>query len=389
MGYNVSMNRRNTVVVVRAYLTLVGTVIGAGIFGVPYVYSKIGLLLGVTLTVILGGFLTLLLLLYAELLLRARRSMRLPGIADKFLGRRAAGVATVSTVIGFWASLLAYLIIGGSFLDVLFGRFTGWPLIYWQLLFYLVSGIVVISGLWAVARAEFWLTGILLLVLVYFVGRLLPGVDFSYNFSADARQTVLGYGVILFALAGTGAVPAVRELLVRREKRLYQIIALGGLTTALMTGLFGLAVVGITGAGTTEQAIDGLVSFLGENILLLGVTLGLLAVVTSFFTNGLYLLDTFRLDFRRSRPLAAVLALAPPLFAFFLGAQRFIAVIGFAGAVLGAFDSIIICLAYRAAQKQKQPVRWPLKVPGWLVWGLLTIFSLGVLATIFQVLFWR
>ena len=54
----------------RATAVLVGTTIGAGMFGIPYVVSKIGFLPGLAYILVLGALTLFLNLIYGEVILR-------------------------------------------------------------------------------------------------------------------------------------------------------------------------------------------------------------------------------------------------------------------------------------------------------------------------------
>ena len=98
-----------------ALSVLIGTIIGAGIFGIPYVIFKSGLIPGLFYFIILGGAVLLIHLFFGEIVLRTKEKYRLPGFALKYLGRPAEVLVTVSVVVGVIGALLAYLILAGDF----------------------------------------------------------------------------------------------------------------------------------------------------------------------------------------------------------------------------------------------------------------------------------
>ena len=73
--------------VFRAISALVGTVIGAGIFGIPYVVAKIGFLPGIFYLLTLGTLVLFLNLLYGEVILRTPGDHQLTGYAEIYLGK--------------------------------------------------------------------------------------------------------------------------------------------------------------------------------------------------------------------------------------------------------------------------------------------------------------
>ncbi len=66
--------------------TLVGTIVGAGILGIPYVISKAGLWYGFLIILFLGLAFLLLNLFGGEVVLRTKKQFQLTGYAGKYLG---------------------------------------------------------------------------------------------------------------------------------------------------------------------------------------------------------------------------------------------------------------------------------------------------------------
>jgi amino acid permease len=356
-------------------MTLVGTIIGAGLFAVPGVYLRLGLGRGVALTIFLGVMLTFVSLMVAEAILRTVGAMRLPGMVRLYLHPYLGTLQAVSAVVGFWGALLAYLLLGGTFLSVIFSRFIPLPLWAWQLGFYALCAIVVIAGIGLVGKMEVWVTGALIAVFLFFVARLLPHVAVA-NFSFDLRTHIFSqYGILLFALYGSSAVANVRDLLRGQESRVAPTIVFGGFFATLLTTVFGVAVFAVSGQATTDDAISGLIPFLGDSVVTLGAVLGLLAVSTSFFSAGLYLKDIFRLDYHLSLARSAIAALGMPIVLFFLGFKQFLPVLGFVGSLFGITDTILICRAYAVARKKggRKP-EFFLQIPGWGVAFFLVLF---------------
>ena len=82
-----------------AATTLIGTIIGAGIFGIPYVVYQSGIILGVVYLLVLGFITILIHLLYGEIVLRTEAKHRLVGYAEKYLGQGAKSFLTLSLII--------------------------------------------------------------------------------------------------------------------------------------------------------------------------------------------------------------------------------------------------------------------------------------------------
>ncbi|HOX21779.1 MAG TPA: aromatic amino acid transport family protein, partial [Candidatus Paceibacterota bacterium] len=100
-----------------AAFILAGTILGVGIFGLPYVFSKSGFLTGLFFLFFCGVLVTINHLLYGEILLRTPGEHRLPGLAKIYLGKLGFSLTSISSIVSAISVLLAYLILGGQFLS--------------------------------------------------------------------------------------------------------------------------------------------------------------------------------------------------------------------------------------------------------------------------------
>src|SRR3989338_7360527 len=103
--------------------TLVGTIVGAGIFGIPFVMVKSGIVPGLFYLFLLGAIICLLHLLFGEVCLRTSGKHRLVGYANIYLGEWGKVVATFTLLFVLMGALLAYLILVGEFSEIIFGSF--------------------------------------------------------------------------------------------------------------------------------------------------------------------------------------------------------------------------------------------------------------------------
>ncbi|MBP8618089.1 MAG: amino acid permease, partial [Candidatus Pacebacteria bacterium] len=73
-------------VTLEAVAILVGTIIGAGVFSLPYVAVHSGLNISLLLAVVTGGLVLFIHLAFGEVVLRTNGNYRLPGYANHYLG---------------------------------------------------------------------------------------------------------------------------------------------------------------------------------------------------------------------------------------------------------------------------------------------------------------
>ena len=95
-------------------------IIGAGMFGIPFSFVRAGFWLGAAELALLGGVMWVIHLRYGEVVLETPSRHRLPGYVRLYLGRWASMLAWGSALFGIGGALLAYVVVGGLFLDSLF-----------------------------------------------------------------------------------------------------------------------------------------------------------------------------------------------------------------------------------------------------------------------------
>ena len=365
-----------------AVSTLVGTIIGVGMFGLPYAAARAGWGLALVYLAVLGFVVTLIHLAYGEIVLRTTSKHRLVGYAEIYLGQTGKLAGSVIFFVTLYLALLAYLLIGGEFLRIILSGW--WDISYTTgVMLVAIFGFgVVFKGLKVTGFLETVLTTLLVVMILGLAGYTFNLSD-KENFSllkADGDY-FLPYGIILFALAGGSAIPEIRNFLSgRRGQVLKSVIILGTLVPVFVYAIFITAVLGASGNATSPEALAGLASILGQTFVKYGAFIGFLAVITSFFTIGLNIQNSFRLDFGQSKFLSSFLTAAVPLALFFYGHNDFIKILSFTGAVLGGLEGLLLLFIWRRAKKRgdRKP-EYQLGLSRAAVFTLAFIFLAGVI----------
>ncbi len=364
--------------------TLVGTIVGVGIFGLPYAASRAGFFTQLFYLGVFAGVFVLLHLMFGEIMLRTAERHRLAGYVGVYFGEAAKKFIELITIAGTLGGMLAYLLVGGLFLKTLTGGIFGTIEQYYIILWALLS-FVLFSGLKMVERTEAIMLFFMVAIITLLFAVSIPLVD-AGNFSFSIPENFFfPYGVTLFALSGTAAIPLVRDVLKNEEHRIKKTIILGTLIPALLYALFVFSVVGVTGAGTSEDALTGLNGALGRSAVFVGALFGLLVISTSYIVFGLYLKDTLWYDFNVHRKTALWFILTAPLVLVLFQSASFIALISFLGAIFGGTEAIFIILAFQRARKHgTRTPEYQLKVPSVILYVLMALFMFGIVYTLFD-----
>jgi tyrosine-specific transport protein len=358
-----------------ASASLVGTIIGVGVFGVPYAISRVGVVPALAFFLVLGGIQLLQHFYLVEAAMVCPDKLRLPGLVGRYVGPRARWVAAAANILGLWAGMIAYIIVGGRFLSVLLQPYLGGETYYYQIGWALVGSALIYFSLKVISRLGLVTVTALIAAFIVIFARAAPAVRLDNLFLFDIHDLFLPYGVLLFSLSGYPAILEMEDILEGKHERYRRAVVVGTLTGALLTITFGLVVYGVTGLATTEDAVTGLQSVLGGNIAQLAALLGFVAIMNCYLRIGVNMRHTLQYDFKLRRFTSWLMTIGVPIGIFLIGSRSFVSMISFSGAVFGGITAILVALLYISITKKKLMKEKPLGVP--LPWAYVSIVILA------------
>ncbi|MCA9487338.1 MAG: hypothetical protein KC516_00035 [Nanoarchaeota archaeon] len=361
-----------------AVSVLVGTCIGAGVLGIPYVAAQSGFFLALVYLFFIGGIILLVNLYLGEVALRTKGDHQLIGYAKKYLGKSGKHVMEFATVFGIYAALVAYMLgIGRSISFLAFGNFS------YELLFGVLFGIfmsfLIKGGLNSLKKFEkmgvIIILSLLVAILVVFVGK----IQLSNLLTFNSKNILLPFGVILFALMSFQSISQVKLVLKGKEKSLKKVLFVGTLISLFFYIIFTFVVVGFKGIETPDVATLALGSVF--------VFLGIFTMFTSYLAGGNALVENFMFDERYGKTFSWFLASIIPIFIFvstrFFSFFSFTEILSLGGVVSGGILGLLILFMIRKAKligKRKPEYSIPVKWIWILILGI--VFAFGVLREI-------
>lgn len=329
--------------IIPAVAVLIGTTIGAGFLGIPYVISKSGFFPGFFLLIVIALFMLVMKLYLGEIILRTNGNHQLAGYAEKYLGKKGKVLMFFSMVFGIYSALLAYLIGEGESLSYLFGINASF---FFSILFWFVMLFLTYLGLKALKKYEkitmFIVLTIVFLIFVFYF-KDIKAENLSYM---NRENLFLPFGVILFSFLAFSAMPEIKRLLYGNEKKMKKVIFIGVLVPLIVYSLFTLVIVGNFGTNVREIATLNLARFFS--------LLGILTMFTAYFTLCIAIRDMFRFDFNLGRTNGWLLAnLIPlclflPVYSFKLAS--FTKILSVSGVVSAGLTGILILLMNKKAK---------------------------------------
>ncbi|QQG46049.1 MAG: hypothetical protein HYY55_03755 [Candidatus Niyogibacteria bacterium] len=365
--------------------TLVGMIFGAGMFALPFVFSRAGIFWGVLHFLVAMFFMLVLHLMYGEVAYLTDGQMRFTGYVRRFFGSKSEKFALVVTVFSYYGTLLVYGLLGGIFLSALFPFPSVASL---TLIFFAVAALLSLFGFERIGTINFYLTIPLFIFVFYLFGSSFSFVRLENFLSGVSGNWFLPYGVWLFALGGFASLPEARDIMKGATLLDFRRVIIWSLTaSALIYFVFIAAVWGVSGAATSEDALSGLAGQIGRQALLIGAVIGFLAVFTSYLALAADFKSIFKYDYGRKNLAAWALTVIPAPLLYVLGFSNLVKTLGLVGAIgLGVLGIFIIEMARRLHKRFPEHRHRLLGPRVWLRWILIVGLLVGVFLEIWNLI---
>lgn len=353
-----------------AFGIIAGSIIGVGFLSLPYVAARVGLPTMIGFFIFLGIFAIIEHLIFAEVAVHTPDYMRFPGFAKHYLGKPGEIFSYVTTLGTSFFSLLAYMLVGGEFLNELLAPyFPHISQMQYSLIYFGLGALLIYVGVEIICKISLFTVFLFLGIL----GVISVAVAPHFNLANLAVKTggvadlLLPYGAIVFALWGLGLIPEAEEFLREDKKDLRRIVPLAVLIPFVVYIFFTVLILGVSGANVTESAIVGLKGTIGPNVYVLALILGIISTFNAFVSMGLTLKKVLNYDLKVKKIFSWLLVCAIPVAMYFLGLRSFLTVTSFIGGVVMGLEGLMILLMYKKLHPENFTI-WPLSI----------IFILGI-----------
>lgn len=325
---------------------LVGTVIGAGIFALPFVFKSSGLSIGLFYLGIAVLAHIFIYWMYADVILRTEGQHRFLGYSQIYLGKSVFLPVILMTVAQMIVVLAIYLILSRSFSNLIFPPYVN---IYSVLAFWFLGSLPIIGGLKKISLLEFLITSgiIAIIILIFVVGSDNFWRVGSEFFAPDFSKLLLPLAPVIFAFSGRVAIPSLVRVFPAGAK---SSIVFGILLPAIVYGIFVFSIVGLS-AEVSMDSVSGLIDGIPPWILFLIGVFGILSLWSSYITVGFDVYESLFYDLKFPRLASLSLVIGLPLLVYFLSFQSFLALVGLVGGVFLAVEGILMVMIWRRANK--------------------------------------
>jgi hypothetical protein len=347
---------------------LIGTAVGAGVFGIPYVVAQSGIWIGLLHIVGIGLLMLGVNLMLSEIVLKTKGVHQLTGYAFKYLGKWGRFGMLLSLLIGIYGALVAYASGGGQSLTAIIGG----DVLAWQWLFFAAGAVMLLGGTGWFVRSEVVLNAVKVALFAVIAVVLFTAFDASRVPLVPVSQAAAfaPFGVVLFAYLAMVAVPEVREVLGTDKKLVTRAVVIGSLIPIVIYAVFAQSVIGVSGIGTAEVATVGIGEFGRVGVILLNVV-AVLAMLGAFVALGTALKSAYRCDYRMPSLLAWLLTLGLPALILLAGKVDFVGVLEVSGGLAGGLGGLLVVLMHHSIHPS-----WWRTVP------TLVVFAAGMVAVL-------
>ena len=304
---------------------LVGTLVGAGVLGLPYAASKVGLipaigiLFGIMLLMLFTSFIVL--KLSAEL-----GGAQMSTIAHRSLGKAGGWIMYLSIMIMGFGAILAYIAGMGSIFTTLFGVNE----IVGAFIFWILASSVIYLGLEASGKTELIMSFVLIAIFIGVTLMLLPHARVENALYVDLGGIFSMMGVVIFAFGFHTVIPDVYRG-IGSYKKTKKVIVLAFLIPTVIYAVFMVVFLMTFGKNTPQVATQGLETIYDEMGKIIGNALPLIAIATSFIGLGLAQQSNSKEFLSLKKPAAWALTVVPPIIIYLVGVRNFADVLSFAG----------------------------------------------------------
>ncbi len=367
------MNSKNKLYIT-ASSVLIGSCIGAGFLGIPYVTAKAGFFVSIFYLFFIGSIVLLINLYLGETALRTKGKHQLAGYAKKYLGKNAGRAMNFAMFFGIYSAIVAYLFGVGESLSFLFFGDVGYS-VFFGVGFGLLVSILLWGGMSSLKKFE--KIGVLVTLILFFAAfTIFVGkVDFQNLNYINFGNFLLPFGVILFALTSSAAIPEISLILGKKKELMKKVIFTGSAVSILFYLLFTFVVVGFKGLGTPEIATFAL----GTIFILLGI----FTMFTSHLALGNALEENLELDEKVRKRKAWIISSLIPILIYvvvsFFDFFSFTKILSIGGVVSGGMIVILSLFIVKGAKKkgEREP-EYSIPVNWWIIGFISFIIVVGV-----------
>lgn len=326
---------------------LAGTIIGAGIFALPYVFVRSGWVMGITYLFLLTGAVWIIHSMFAEVIIHMGEGHRFVGYVRILLGEAPFRIAIITSVFGLTLTLAAYLALGISFINILYPQGSELAKV---VLFWLLGSLLILVRIRLLALLEFLVViGLLFIIALIFILGLGGWDKFGSLSPIHAGYLFLPFGPILFSLFGRTAVPSVINYISDAELPVFLVkraILWGTIVPALCYLAFIVGIIGLSD-NVSVDSVSGLMATAPHALLFIVGIFGLLSLLSTYIVLGIDVGKNLILDLHLPQTVSFTAVIVLPVVFYLFGLKNFLGLVSIIGGVFVSLEAAMIALMWK------------------------------------------
>jgi len=318
-----------------------GTLVGAGILGLPFALSKSGFI-GGTILLMSGAFFAYLTAIYIGLLVYEQGlNISLDNIIQKHLGKTIAYISLASIIFSAYGALVAYPLAIGETLNSLL-HIPAWMGSFGFIIF---ISVLLSQDLGNSTKFNAIITLFLVSLLVWVMYKSAPLLEPRNLLYFNPAEVPGAWGIVIFAFSGHLVIPSVLYFTSTEIRKGLAVLGWGIISVTSLYFIFFLISIGVMGNEVTQVATLGLATKVGPLIGTFGQVFAISAIITSSFGMGISLKRTYESKFSLVSWQSLILVILPVviinLYLSASGGEAFIQVLNFSGIGSAIYAGII------------------------------------------------
>jgi amino acid permease len=331
---------------------------------------------------ILGIVMIVLNLMLGEVILRTKKNLHIPEIIKLYLGKKGYILSLIAMAVLLYGAMSAYIRGAGDIMN----RIIPASSFNWSIVFFAMGTYFILKGLKFVSQWNIvFVSGMVLIIITIWLKAIYSqNIDwnqFNLQPTTSLKTAFEPYGAILFSYFGVIAIPHIKTILGKKSYQMESVIQLGVLIPILLYSVFISLVIGVVGQDITPLAVISLGDKLGNQVLIITSIFAVIAMMTSFITMGLSMIESYINFGKIKRNIAILMTTFPPMALLVFDWAQFNTIIQYAGGIGVSVISILIILTFwKAKVSGEMPPTYSLGHLKWVGIIMIIIFSFGAVS---------
>jgi len=354
--------------IIYSIFLIASTIIGLGIFILPYALSKSGIYFWIWFLIV-PILMFLVHLSYSEIIFQVEEKHNLPGLAEKILGKNYKNIVWIIDFIGNLLVFISYYLALSNFTKILI------PIdndLFIKIFYALLVILIIFFSTNPFAKVEF-LLGLLMVLIFLFLGfYFLPKTEFS-NFKIEFLNPWLSYGILVFAFTGYSSLQMVYDLIGKNKNKMLIINLISIFLISLLYLIFTASIYGVFGKNVSPTILENLKNIDNKIIPISVAILAILNIFTTFIALAFYLKRGLQFDYKIKHIYSWLIVSFFVLILTFLNLADIAKLVSLIGSIFLGFNLFILLLCYLRLKEYQY-----FKIPKFLIIILMIILILGI-----------